>query len=257
MAWGSLSKAQIAPDFVVTDSWGHSHSLYADYLEQGKTVMLKIFYVACPPCNSIAPYLEPLYQDWGGGEGDVQFIEISTKETDTDAMVNTYKSNHGTSYPAAGGQGGSVSATTPYTNGTFGVWSGTPTFVVIAPDGTLEYDVFGFGFEGTIDALDAAIAATGAQGLPTSTDKNQGSAIVSLQSNLIWNEIGLNVHESIGELCVSLTDITGKVAEEISMTTFKGESVTMDASGLASGIWIIKVQNIYGNVMASYLCFKI
>jgi hypothetical protein len=242
---------------MITDSWGHTHTLYADYLDQGTTVLLKIFYVACPPCNAIAPHLELLYQDWGGGEGDVQFIEISTKQSDTDAMVNLYKSNHGTTFPAAGGQGGSVAATEPYTDGTFGVWSGTPTFIVIAPDGTLEYDVYGFGIDGTIIALDAAIAATGAQGLPTSTNKVPGKAAVSLESNLIRDEIRLTAHESLIDIRISLANITGQVALENSISVFEGESATLDASMLATGIWICTIRDIKGDVVASYLCTKI
>jgi thiol-disulfide isomerase/thioredoxin len=54
----------LAPDFTVTDSHGNVHHLYADYLNQGKTVMIEVFFTTCPPCNSIAPYLEPLYQEW-------------------------------------------------------------------------------------------------------------------------------------------------------------------------------------------------
>src|SRR3990170_4750235 len=103
--------SQTAPNFTVTDSWGNTHRLYEDYLDKGTTVLLKIFYVACPPCNMIAPHLEPLYQDWGAGLADVQFIELSIKQTDTNPMVNTYKTTHATTYPAAGGQGNSVPAT--------------------------------------------------------------------------------------------------------------------------------------------------
>ena len=121
---GSYSlSGQSAPDFTVTDSWGVTHHLYQDYLDKDKTVVLKIFYVACPPCNSIAPFLEPLYQEWGGGHGDVQFIELSIKQSDTNAQVNAYKENHSTTYPAAGGDGNSVAATQPYTNGTFGIYT--------------------------------------------------------------------------------------------------------------------------------------
>src|SRR5690606_8707913 len=39
----------------------------------------------------------------------------------------------------------------------------TPTFVVIAPDGSVQYDVGGPGNQATIDAIDAALAATGAE----------------------------------------------------------------------------------------------
>jgi len=56
------SRAQVAPDFTVTDIDGQVHHLYADYLNQGKTVMIKIMFTTCPPCHSIAPFMEPLYQ---------------------------------------------------------------------------------------------------------------------------------------------------------------------------------------------------
>ena len=39
---------------------------------------------------------------------------------------------------------------------------GTPTFIVIAPDGTVQYDVDGANNQATIAALDAAITSTGA-----------------------------------------------------------------------------------------------
>src|SRR5690349_5737231 len=69
--------AQPAPDFTITDSHGAQHHLYADYLNQGKSVMIKIFFTTCPPCNSIAPLMEPLYQEWGAGDYDVEFFELS------------------------------------------------------------------------------------------------------------------------------------------------------------------------------------
>lgn len=46
----SLSlRAQLAPDFTVTDIDGQVHHLYDDYLIHGKTVMIKIFFTTCPP----------------------------------------------------------------------------------------------------------------------------------------------------------------------------------------------------------------
>ncbi|MBK9106499.1 MAG: redoxin domain-containing protein [Saprospiraceae bacterium] len=55
--------AQTAPDFTVTDIHGQVHHLYADYLNQGKTVVIKIFFTTCPPCNSIAPLMEPFIRN--------------------------------------------------------------------------------------------------------------------------------------------------------------------------------------------------
>ncbi|MGB4900486.1 MAG: hypothetical protein WBP00_06890, partial [Saprospiraceae bacterium] len=44
-----------ARDFKVTTTDKKSIELYKDYLNKGKIVMLKIFFVDCPPCNDIAP----------------------------------------------------------------------------------------------------------------------------------------------------------------------------------------------------------
>ncbi len=73
------SYGQQAPDFTVTDTDGQVHHLYADYLNQGKTVMIKIFFTTCPPCNSIAPQMEPFYKEWGAGQNDVEFFEMTDK----------------------------------------------------------------------------------------------------------------------------------------------------------------------------------
>ncbi len=155
--------AQPAPDFSIVDSQGNPHMLYSDYLDQGKTVMIKIFFTNCPPCNTIAPWMEPLYQDWGAGQYDVEFFDLSDKDYDTDNLVNAYKQFHGHTYPAAGVDGGSLEAVQPYKSGMFGVFTGTPTFIVIAPDGSVNFNIHGFGgTQGTIDAIDEAIAATGA-----------------------------------------------------------------------------------------------
>ncbi len=156
------SKAQLAPDFTVTDIDGQVHHLYADYLNQGKTVMIKIFFTTCPPCNSIAPLMEPFYQEWGAGANDVEFFEMTDKTFDVNSLVSAYAQNYGETFPAISMEGGSLTAVQPYKNGTFGPWFGTPTFVVIAPDGTVQYGVDGNGNQATIDAVDAAIAATGA-----------------------------------------------------------------------------------------------
>lgn len=151
-----------APDFTVTDSQGETHHLYADYLNQGKTVVIELFFTYCPPCNAMAPLLEPFYQSWGGGSGEVEMISLSTKSDDSNADVAMFEAAYGHTFPGAGADGGSLSASLPYRNGTYGLFFGTPTFVVIAPDGSVNYDVRGPNFQATLDSLDAAIAATGA-----------------------------------------------------------------------------------------------
>jgi len=247
--------AQTVPDFTVTDSWGQTHRLYQDYLDQGKTVVLKIFYVSCPPCNAIAPHLDPLYQDWGGGQGDVQFIELSMRQEDSDALINAYKSNHNTTFPAAGGQGNSVAASIPYTNGSFGVWSGTPTFVVIAPDRTLDYDVFGFGIDGTINAIDAAIEATGATGLPTGNQDLKDTTPVRLLSNILTDELILNSSTELSEVQLTITNLIGQKALHDLVQLTKGHT-QVKITHLPDGLWICTIENEAQGIVASYLFVK-
>ncbi|MEP6645703.1 MAG: redoxin domain-containing protein [Saprospiraceae bacterium] len=151
-----------APDFTITDSHGQIHHLYADYLNHGKSVLIEVFYTTCPPCNSIAPLMEPFYQEWGAGNNDVEFFELSDKNFDSNSLVNTYQTTYAETFIAAGKDGGSLEAVAPYKNGQFGPWYGTPTYIVIAPDGSMQYDVDGANNQATIDAVDAALLATGA-----------------------------------------------------------------------------------------------
>ncbi|HQU57944.1 MAG: redoxin family protein [Phaeodactylibacter sp.] len=161
-SWAGLKSQPPAPDFTVTDSHGQQHHLYADYLNQGKTVVIELFFTYCPPCNAMAPLLEPFYQSWGGGNGDVEMISLSTKSDDSSADVAMFEAAYGHTFPGVGADGGSINASLPYRNGTYGLFFGTPTFIVIAPDGSVNYDVRGPNYQATIDSLDAAIAATGA-----------------------------------------------------------------------------------------------
>jgi len=172
--------SQPAPDFSITDSEGQPHELYADYLDEGKTVVLKLFFTFCPPCNAIAPSTQTLYEEWGAGEGDVEFISLSIRANDSDTDVNSYKNTHSLTYPGAGGEGNSIAASDPYTSGTYGFFLGTPTFVVISPDGNVNYDPRGNGIAATIDSVDAAIAATGASRF---TDFTGGGRVTTIDGD--------------------------------------------------------------------------
>jgi len=149
---------QQAPDFTVTDSDGVVRELYKDHLDQGQTVVIKLFFTTCPPCIQLAPWIEQKYQDWGAGQYDVEFIELSTQAFDSNVDVANYKIQHGITFPSVGADGGSVEAGQIYRTGTFGPYFGTPSLAIIAPDGTVQ---MGFDYED----FDDLIAATGATGM--------------------------------------------------------------------------------------------
>jgi hypothetical protein len=52
-----------------------------------------------------------------------------------------FSEKHGLTFPGAGADGGALSAVAPYTSGTFGSFFGTPTFVVIDPEGNVNFKV--------------------------------------------------------------------------------------------------------------------
>ena len=123
-----------APDFSVTTSDGQLRKLYQDYVNQQKLVVLEIFFTTCPPCASHAPHFQTLYQNMTTAyPGKVEFMLLSDKSADTDPVVNAYLASKGLTMPAAGSSGGSLAAVQPYKSGTFGLFYGTPTFIVIAP----------------------------------------------------------------------------------------------------------------------------
>jgi len=140
--------SQTVQDFTVTDTDGVTHSLYADYLDEGKTVVIKIFWAGCPPCNAIAKDVQALYVKWGEGAGDVEFIELGDKSFEGDQNVKDYKARHGITFVSVSPDGNSIEALEQFN------YSGTPTFIVAAPDRSMIFDPVG------IDEVDEAIAAT-------------------------------------------------------------------------------------------------
>ncbi len=157
LSFSFVAFAQKAPDFQITDSDGVVHNLYADHLDQGQTVVIKLFFTSCPPCIQLAPWMEEKYQNWGAGQYDVEFIELSILTGDTNADVAQFKLNYGVTFPGAGFDGGGKDAAEVYKSGMFGSYFGTPSLAIIAPNGSVMQ---GFSY----DDFDSLIEATGATG---------------------------------------------------------------------------------------------
>ena len=151
--------AQPAPDFTITTADNVQRKLYETYLDQGKSVVLHVFFTTCPICNAMAPLIEPFYQEWGGGNGPVEFISLSIQNNDRNFDVGRYHTINGFTFPGAGSDGGAREAILPFTNGTYGPFVGTPTFIIIAPDSTVYYNPRGDSFEATIDSIDQILRA--------------------------------------------------------------------------------------------------
>jgi len=164
----TVLSATPAPDFTVTTSDGQTRQLYQHYVNQQKVLVLEIFFTTCPPCAAHAPHWQTLYQNMQAAHpGKVEFMLLSDKVADTDALVNAYLSSKGLTMPAAGSSGGSLAAVQPYKSGTFGLFYGTPTFVVIAPgSGEVSFNIQGNSPQETMALIAQQIEAL----LPPSQD---------------------------------------------------------------------------------------
>ncbi|MBK8555493.1 MAG: redoxin domain-containing protein [Lewinellaceae bacterium] len=155
MLAGQRLAAIPAYDFSVTDSDGNTHELYADYINQGKAVVIEFFFTTCPPCATHAPYYQTLYTQMKQQfAGNVEFFLVTTLVFDTNAKVATYKTNKGLTMPGIGTDGNSQDILEEFQSGTYGLFYATPTFVVIAPySGEVFYDIREITPQATMDKI--------------------------------------------------------------------------------------------------------
>lgn len=117
-----------APELEVTDIQGNPVSI-AEL--KGKTVLLDFWTTWCPLCVADAPALDKLYRKYGGK--DLMIVGISVNEER--GVVEKFLKNHPHSFPVVLTSENEVPR--PYQIGIF------PTYLVIAPDGTLTTAVEG------------------------------------------------------------------------------------------------------------------
>ncbi len=235
--------AQTAPDFDVTDTHGEDHSLYADYLDQGKTVVLDLFFVDCPPCNELSPLLEPVYQSWGAGTADVEFISLTADLNDTIAKVLAFEELHGTTWPAVSVEGGGPPAQQPYTTGDFGAFFGYPTLIVISPDGSVQFKTFGIIPE-TPGILDEMISNTGAVKPLVAVSDLDNVQSFSFAPNPV-SETAILTFElnEASEASIDIYNNTGQIISHLFSGTLSSgvQSIQLDASSLSSGVYFVRV----------------
>ena len=151
MMANSILFSQNMHDFTVTDAHGQVHNLYDDYLNKNKVVVIKFFFTTCPPCIANAPYWQQKYIDYGEGKQDVEFFSITTIPSDYNPEVIAFENQYHQTMKAISVDGGATALSNEFKSGIYGSWYGTPSFVVIAPDHSMQYPVF-------FQDLDKAIA---------------------------------------------------------------------------------------------------
>jgi hypothetical protein len=151
----SKLRAQLAPDFGVTDIQGEYHELYGHYLNEGHAVVLGFFYDGAPMLEDLFPSVQNYTN-----QAQLQGLPVHTlflSPADSDASLITFAADHSIYLPVVSAEGGAEDAVAPYTTGDFGPFYGYPMFVVIGPDGTVVYDPWGTGVADTIAAIADAV----------------------------------------------------------------------------------------------------
>jgi len=119
-----------APNFELSNAAGDRFSL-ADALKRGPAV-IAFFKISCPTCQFTLPFLQRLYQAYGGER--VTFWVVSQDDAED---TEEFRREYGITFPALLDEDGY-----PASN-EYGL-TNVPTFYLIAPDGTIRVDSVGF-----------------------------------------------------------------------------------------------------------------
>lgn len=149
---GALTPGTNAPGIILKDTQGKTASL-ADELKRGP-VLAAFFKVSCPTCQFTFPFLQRMYELYGGA--NVTFLGISQNEVD-DTLEFTRK--FGIKFPVLIDDRG-------YSTSTQYGLTHVPTLFWIATDGKIQISSVGFGKADLERIAAAAAQATGIAAKP-------------------------------------------------------------------------------------------
>jgi hypothetical protein len=127
---------------------------------------------------------------------------------------------------------------------------------VIAPDRTVQYDVFGPGQQGTITALDDAIAATGATGVVTSSNDPQPDAGIYLTTTLVSDQLCFMIDRHNEGFDLVIYNVLGMPIKSGTLNGLRGETVIYDVSDMPAGAAVCLLYDREMQRMVSYLFTK-
>lgn len=131
--FSSILMAQTAPDFTLTTTDGEKFSLYEDHLDQGRTVVVEVFFVNCTLCRTLAPYMSTLHKSMVERNIAVEFLSISIIGGDTNEDIAEFKKEFEHDWPFVRRTEESQAVLSG-----LGGFFGAPTIFVIAPDRTFS-----------------------------------------------------------------------------------------------------------------------
>lgn len=254
LIWNT-SLSQVVQDFTVTDTDGVSHSLYADYLDQDRVVVIKLYWAGCPPCNSTAKDVQELYVKWEEGEGKVEFLALATQSFEGDSQTISYIERHGITFPMVSPDGSSLDAIEQFS------FSGTPTYIVVAPDRSINLDPG--GLSAVDDAIEEAIkievpdCPTTAFRFTSNTElteyQSQYPNCTTVDGNLtidgdLTNLKGLeNITTINGSLLISSNTLLD-LSDLVALQTVTGDIKILESANLVSLTGLGSISNFPGSI---------
>lgn len=234
LGFGPGLTAQTAPDFTVTDIVGTDHTLYTDYLDAGRVMVLALFYDGAPAVGELYPALQAYaIQEWSAGT-PVSFMLMSN--VDSNEALQNFVTSHGLQLPVVGAEGGAPGATDVYINGTFGMFYGYPMFVIIGPDGDVIYDPWHSDIQTMIAMIDETVKML--LGVPISVNELAGSQHhVRAINNVLHIDLGAAARS--GHFVLTLYDLTGRMQLQ---RIIAEESKVVIATNLPPGIFVYALE---------------
>jgi len=231
-------------NIVLTGSKGEQVDLYAR-CAQGLTTILDIWYNECGSCQGYAPKIEQIYKAKGSGTGTVDIWGLNN-QGQSDASVNTYKSQFGVTNKCFGGTAGKNAAWGVYFDCHPGVTSGgfgTPAYVVVCPDKKAYWNV---NYPPTATGFDTYISQCGTSSNGVYNiirDENQ-ARFVSIYPNPgnSASKIDFFIAER-GNVEITIFNLVGEQVGVLANETFDMGSHTLDfsAANLTAGNYMIKM----------------
>lgn len=212
-----------------------------DLLDVGKTVLIEFFSSDCAPCIESAPFFQDMYEAWGAGNDLVEFIGVS--HLDDNGQVNAFIDQFDLSYPIIGIDGGGIEIGEDYNSGDFGIFYGYPTYAIIAPDGTFDYDPREDNIEQLV-LLHQILQTVTSSG--TVSINEVVTPHISVFPNPAYDQLNIECN-SKGE--IEIRSIAGEVV--VSDLVNRG-SHFFDLKNLNAGVYLVKFTSTTGVVTSKF-----
>jgi hypothetical protein len=233
----TIQQRATAKDFTVTFTNGTKANLFTT-LTAGNSVMLDFFFTTWQYCQGNAPTIEQSYKNHGSGSGNIKYWGIDDKN-ENNATITAYMTQYGITNPCAGKDGGGNAAAALYEDGSMGTFSGDPTYAVVCPNKTVNWDV---NYPATATGFDTYFTGCGTTGIidwnPTTTK------FTTIYPNPATEKTTLDFYlDKPSLIIIEITNIQGQKVFEVSkndvVTGFN--YITVYFNNFNTGIYFVKL----------------